>query len=343
MNRYKRAGRWIAAAAATTTLAACGGGGGGDSSEPVPDARNGNYTMLAANAQVYTLALDFDAKSFAITGAGMDKKGTIAADGSGAFLFNPGNSTGTTGTNTLRFSHVDDTVVGGFAFNDGVAPFLASRSFVRSVTEIAGVYNMLGRTVDRAGPENTTIQQGEVTPGGQLRLCNDNTIYTIAACPETSVAEGTVTVSGDLFSAVTPAGTIQFRVAKIGDDKIFLRASASAGTTRRFVIGTPVDTRYAPATFTGFASEGTWGTFAVTASTYASDAVDPRGNDVTIDGTVTAIGLAGGTGPGGLISIDTTAPRIGTLFSIRSGRLGVMAAARNSMSAAGLFAIGLRQ
>jgi hypothetical protein len=55
-------------------LAACGGGGSSSTSSggtpaPLPDARNGIYTLYATTGERFTLALDFDNSTFSVGGA----------------------------------------------------------------------------------------------------------------------------------------------------------------------------------------------------------------------------------------------------------------------------------
>lgn len=343
MDTSKRTVRWMATAAATLTLAACGGGGG-DGGSPVPppaDARNGSYTMVAANTEVYTLKLDFDAETYSVAGTDVNRTGTFVVEGD-AFAFTPGNGTGARGTNTLRFEYVDGAVVGGFALDGAVTPFVAARDFAQTVAEAAGTYNMLGRVLDSAGPPNTTIQQGEITAGGQLRLCSDFSIYAISTCPAASVTQGTITIDGDLFTATTPTGRVPFRVAKIGGDNVFLRASVSAGTTRRFMVGLPASETYARGTFTGSATDGTWGTSTVSSSSYATGGVRPDGTTVRGTGNASPVGLRDSTVPNNLVVVTDTNPDIGNLFSIRSSRIGVLVASRNNAQIPGWMAIGAR-
>jgi hypothetical protein len=273
-----------------------------------------------------------------VSGEGVDQAGTITASGT-EFLFNPGNSTGATGTTTARFSVATDGIVGEFVLPQGTLPFLAARNFVTTVAEAAGTYNMLGRTVDTAGgPPDTTIQQGDITADGQLRSCNDNTIFEIATCPSASVLAGTVTVSGSTFTANTPNGRIVFRVAKIGPDKLFVRASASADTHRRFIIGTPATAAFTPGVFVGGTTEPAWGTITMGPSSYASTARTPAGGTITRSGSSHAVGS---DTRGSLLAITTS--DAGSLFAVSSTEIGVVLAARNNPVLPAFMAIGKRQ
>lgn len=335
--------RWMGITAMAVALTACGDGGGGDAAPapapvaPTGDARNGNYTMLAANAREYTLALDFDANTFRVLGNGVDQSGAITAQGN-EFLFQPGNSSGVSGVSTTRFTLATNTVVGEFALPEGAVPFIAPRSFVTTAAAAAGTYNMLGRTVDSAAPANTTIQQGEITADGQLRLCADERIFEIAACPVASVSAGPIAVSGDTFTAATPTGPVLFRVAQVGADKVFVRASASTGTSRRFMIGTPATAAFAAGTFIGGTTEPSWGSVTIGPSSHATNSASPGGVTTTRTGTTSSVG---GNGLGSLLAINTT--DAGGFFAVRSSQLGVVVAARNSTLAPAFLAIGKAQ
>jgi len=338
-----RAFRWIGGVAVSAVVAACGGGGGdagaGSGAAPLPgptpDARNGSYTLMAADAREYTLALDFDANTYRVTGNGVDQAGSIAAQG-GVFSFLPGNAVGATGASTTRFSMATNTVIGEFALPGGAVPFVAPRSFVNTLAGAVGTYNFLGRTVDTAGGlPNTTIQQAEITADGHLRTCDDSTIFSIGSCPVSSVTTGTVTVAGDLFTAATSSGSIPFRIAQVGADKVFLRASASTGTTRRFIVGVPAGSAIATGSFTGGTTEPAWGTVSLTAGSFTSTGTSPSGVTTTQTGTASALAV---NGMGNVTVVTTTAA--GNFFATRTSELGVVVAGRNSSQAPGFMAIG---
>jgi hypothetical protein len=341
-----RAFRWMVCVAVTAVVAACGGGGGGDTApggaSPLPaatkDSRNGTYTLMAADAREYALALDFDANTWRITGNSLDQAGTIAVQGN-VFSFLPGNAVGATGASTTRFSMATNTVVGEIALPSGAVPFIAPRSFVSTLADAVGTYNLLGRTVDTAGGlPNTTIQQAEITADGRLRTCDDNTIFSIASCPAASVTTGTITVSGDQFTATTSSGNILFRIAQVGADKVFLRASASTGTTRRFIVGVPSGTSLASGSFVGGTTEPAWGTVNLASASFSSSGTSPSGVTTTQNGSAAPLAV---NGMGNVVNITTVAS--GNFFATRTSEIGVVVAARNNGVAAGFMAIGKAQ
>jgi hypothetical protein len=333
-----RLGRWIAAACAVLALAACGGG---DDPAPTPpaDARNGDYTMIAANAREYTLTLNFDANTYHVVGNGLDQAGTITPNGN-AFMFSPGNSVGASGTSTTRFTMATDTVVGQFTLPEGALPFLAPRKFVTSVADAVGTYNMLGRTVDTTGAApNSTIQQGQITADGHLLTCDDAQIFDMPNCPAASVTTGTLTVAGNTFTSTTPNGSYTFHVAQVGSDKVYVRDSASSATTRRFIIGTPATTTFPSSTFLGGTTEPSWGTISVTTNSYTSTGIYPTGASGTRNAPAAQVGQNNTLAS--LLAVNTS--YAGNFFGIQSSELGILIAAHGNPFAPGLMAIGHKQ
>lgn len=318
-------------------LAACGGGGGstpGAAAPPAPDARNGSYAMFAADTHDYTLALDFDARTYRVTGNGMDQAGSFTQDGD-TWLFQPGNATGASGSSTARFQVATDAVVGEFALPSGAVPFVAARKFVETVAAAAGTYNFVGRVLDTAGgAPTTTIQQGDITADGRLRTCDQLALSDLASC--TTVTTSTLTVSDGLFTAATAAGPVPFRVAQVGADKVFLRAAASNGTTRRFVIGVPATPAFEGGLFVGGSTEPAWGSVTISTTAFSSSGTTPAGASVAMSGTATGV-----TDIPGLRSIVTAAA--GNFFAVRSTEIGAVVATRSSALAPGFVAIGRKQ
>lgn len=348
-GKVQSVARWIGVACVTLVLAACGGGGGDPGQNPpppTPDARSGDYTLMAANGREYTLAVDFDTDTWRVTGNGVDQGGTIAERGS-EFLFQPGNSVGANGTITTRFTVADGAIVGEVALPEGALPFIAPRVFETTVAAAAGRYNMLGRTVSADGSDSdTTIQQGEITAAGVLRTCEEDQIFEISTCP--TVSTGTVTVDANgLFTAQTAAGNVLFRVARIGGDRVFVRASPSTAGSRRFVVGTPATTSFATGIFAGGTTEPAWGTVAIAATTtpgnttFIVTGVSPQGVSTSRTGTATALGAAGADSRASLLGVD--AGSAGIFFVTRSTELGVVVAQRGSTTARGFMAIGKSQ
>ena len=323
--------KWLSIVTVAAAVAGCGGGGGGESPipAPTPDVRSGDYTMFAADAKQYTLSLDFDAKTYHIVGNGSDDSGSFAGSGTD-FTFVP---TGPAPVeNNARFSQFSDTVVGGFRFGGNVTPFIASRDFVTSVAEAAGAYKFLTTTVDPAAAPNNAIFTGEIVSPGTFRFCSNAAISTIANCPAASVSTATLTVSGPDFRADFGAlGAFPFRVAKVGTDKVFLRASASNGTSRRFYVGVDENNGYADAVFNGVNNDGQATRTTVTATSVTATQTSEANVQTSVSG-IPAAAIPG------LLVLRTATD--GNFFSMRTTDLGFVFAAANNPVHPGYVEIG---
>jgi hypothetical protein len=298
--------------------------------------------MMAADAREYVLALDFDANLYSVSGNGLSETGSISSN-AGVFSFQPGNATGPTGVSTTRFTFADGAVVGEYALPGGAVPFVATRSFLQTVAETVGTYNLAGRTVDTAGgAPNTTIQQARITSDGRFITCDDIGIFTIEACPPASQTVGTVTVANGLFTAQTPSGGVQYRVTTIAGDKVFLRASQAAGTTRRFIVGTPAGTSFLAGTFNGASTEPAWGTVNIGSTAFSTSFVYPSGVTVATSGTVSSVGGPSAS-TGNILRLDSTAGSTANFFAVGSAKLGAMVSTRGSAVLPGYIALGVRQ
>jgi hypothetical protein len=332
-SKRMKVGNWLwAGMAAILLLAGCGGGGGGGGgggTTMVADVRNGEYTAFAADGHQYALTLSFNAMTYTVSGNSVNASGSFAAEGSG-YVFLPA-PTGAV-RNNARFSLSNDTVIGGFQSGSGVVPFVAPRSFVTTVTDAVGTYNFLAREVDPPAASNNAIFSGEITAARELRYCFNSQVYTIAACPAATIRSGPLTVSGSEFAAATPDGTIRFRVARIGSDKVVLRASASTGTSRRFWVGTPA-VAYTPGTFGVVNTLGEAGTSTVSLSAHASTLVASNGIAVNFSSSVNSAAL-----PVGLLGM--VSPERGNFFAICAADMAVIVAARDNPTVPGLFQMG---
>lgn len=338
--------RWILAAGMALALTACGGGGSGtpaaDSGAGDPpavaaDARNGTYTMVAANAREYALTVDFDAGTFSVSGDGVDQTGTFTVSG-GEYSFLPGNALGATGVNTMRFRYVNDTLVGTYATPDGVQPFIAPRAFATTIADAVGTYDLIARTIDLAGAmPDDRIRQGRITADGHLETCEAvDRIWTIDTCPAASIVSGTLTLTGDTFTTTTADDSFTFRVARMGDDRIFLRASAWGTDKRRFTVGMPEQGAFDPGTFVGGTSEAAWGALTFDDKSISFTGTASIGAATTMTGTVFL------AAPIQKLAAVQTADS-GNFFVGQSSDLGVLFAARGNSLLPGFVAIGVRQ
>lgn len=334
METRRQALRWVAALACAAALAACGGGGGGTTANtppPPPDSRNGTYAMYAGDAREYALSLDFDAKTYHVTGNGQDLSGTIRESSTaGKFDFDPAG-TGASAANAPKFTWFNDTVVGGFHLPSGTVPFIAARSFVTTLADAAGTYNYLASVQDTAAASDNYIFTGELLANGTLRTCNDVQIYKISQCP--TIVTATVTVSGDHFNADTGSGTYPFRIAKVGSERVFLRASASSGTSRRLQVGIP-EAAFVNGSYTGANSRGAGTSTSFTGTTYNATWFDGSAN-LVVTGTVNTLGT---TGPAGIVGITTGTQ--GNFFAMQDTELLVQMGAHSNPNVPGYVEFG---
>ncbi|WP_298933001.1 DUF4214 domain-containing protein [uncultured Ramlibacter sp.] len=302
------------------------------------DARNGSYLLYAADARQYTLDVNFDARTYRITGPGLDTGGTIASEGS-EFVFQSAEAIA--GVNNARFTYSNDTLVGGFRFASGVLPFVAARSFVDTVAEAVGTYNFLSTVIDTAAAPNSAIFTGEITAAGQTRTCDDNTIYKISLCPAASVASGTLSISGTEFRSSTSQGAFTFRVARMGNDRLFLRGSPSSTTARRMVVGTLESASFAAGTFTGVTNRGERVSTTINGPSYASAALSQAGGaSSSRSGTASATGTTAPSSisPAGMVAIRTSAGD--NMFAIRGSGIAVVVSSRGSSTLPGYMEFG---
>lgn len=337
MKTRNQALRWLAAMACAAALAACGGGGGGGSEPAAPpaatDSRNGDYVMYAGDAREYTLSLDFDAKTYRLAGNGQDLAGTLReANTSGTFDFDPA-STGPAAPNAPGFTWSADTAVGAFRLPSATVPFIAARSFVDTLADAAGTYNFLETVRDTAAPPDSFIFTGELLASGTLRTCNDATIYRISLCPPGSIVTANVTVRDGEFRADAGGGIYPFRIAKVGAARVFLRASASVGTSRRLQIGIP-ERAFADGSFDGANTNGEGTATWLAGTTYNANWNDGAANVIRL-GTV---GTTGSDGPAGIARIDAGAD--GHFFAMHDDELLVLVSAHGNPTWPGYLEIG---
>ena len=340
MEKRKGTLRWFAALACAAALAACGGGGAGgaggagDSTlaagRSTADSRNGDYVMYAGDAREYTLSLDFDARTYRVRGNGQDLSGTIAETATpGRFGFD--RTSGIPATpNAPRLNWFQDTVVGGFHLPSGTVPFIAARSFVTTLADAAGSYNVLVATRDTAGPPNNTVFSAELLASGRLRTCTDF-IIRISRCA--SVAMANITIDGNLFTADTGTGSYSFRIARVGSERIYLRAGASGASARRLEVGIP-EGSFADGNFNGANSRGDGTSAVIDGATYRALWHDGT-NKLEFDGTIATLGAAGPVGMAGIITADQ-----GRFFAIRNSELIVLMAGPNNASVPGYVEFG---
>jgi hypothetical protein len=219
------------------------------------DPRSGAYTAFATDGGQYTLTIDYVARSYRMSGIGVDESGSleITADGTAK------------AAGSLRwFRSGPDFVAGGFDFVPGQGQaFVAARSFVATVAELSGTFNVAGITKN-----GSVLDSGIFSTrlaGSTYQLCANAAVITIDACPLASVRTYTVSLSRDEFVATPLSGdALRFRVARVGDALLYLRAERGTSTGDVFRIGlTPVGMTIANSagiTLHGMSTEAGWQT-----------------------------------------------------------------------------------
>jgi len=195
------------------------------------DPRNGSYTAYAANGRSYTLAIDFDALTYTMSGNAT----------TGTRSFTRESSTGdfvVSGTARLRTGQ--DIVVGGHDFGAGVLPFMAARNFSTGLSALAGTYNLATRNVDSGGIA-TTRPGSALISGNTLSICQSETVDVV---PVRNCSAGArkdylnLSISGSVATGTTSTGEgFSFSVANVGAAKVLLSAGAATDGSEQMRIG----------------------------------------------------------------------------------------------------------
>jgi uncharacterized repeat protein (TIGR01451 family) len=300
----------------------------------VADARNGSYYVYATPGGLYSLTLDFNALTYVMSGNGLNTIGAFRADVTGGGFSIAGNA---------RFRIQPDMVIGGFDFGSGVRPFVAARSFVSNLADLAGQeFNLLGiNTPVASGSADSRVSSARWN-GGTFAVCVDNIVYAFTQCPPGSLWTYALSASGTdgEFTGVDAVhnDTIVFRVAKSGADSVYLRVGTTADNmNRQFRIGVANAAGLTSLSTQGAATDGSWHSIFSTDTSYSYTGRLAQGSFVSDSATLNGLGV---TGPTGL--------RIGTLvnagaagFVTQNSTLSIAVGARNS-SLAGFIQIGAK-
>jgi uncharacterized repeat protein (TIGR01451 family) len=233
----------------------------------VVDSRNGTYSVVAADGKPYGLSIDFDAAHYTMSGNGQTGSLSFAPPVNGDYVVS-GNA---------RFRLAQDLIVGGHDFGNGVLPFVAARSFVTSVAQIAGSYDLATRNVPVSGTPTTHAGTALVN-GNTLSVCQSDTaqVALVRNCDSASLKTYSLTVSGSGFTGISGTGEIfLFSVVNTGAAKLLLSAGLAPDASQQLRIGL-VDSAggltYGPA-LRGPSTTGDWVTITLTNAsppTYAS-------------------------------------------------------------------------
>lgn len=255
--------RSLASLSMLALLAACGGGGSSGPSPAPQDLRNGSYKVFATDGRQYTLTVNFDDRSFAMSGNGLDRHGSFSAE-SGSTGFNFGANP--------RFRTEEDLVVGGFDFGAGVKPFVAARRFVSSSSDISGAaFNAFGLNLSSTGTVDSRIYALQFTAVGTMQACLDSGVSTVAACPAASLSTYSLSLNGDEFTGTDAihSDTTVFSVARSGSTLIYLRSGTSSDGGRRFRLALSDVASLKGGSFVAVSTQGAAGDTALTSSQYS--------------------------------------------------------------------------
>ena len=261
----------------------------------VVDARNGTYAVFAADGKPYSLTIDFDAASqYTMSGNGQTVQRSFTSPPP-----LPPPSPPPTGdfvvSGNAKFRVAQDLIVGGHDFGNGVLPFVAARSFVTSVAQIAGSYDLATRNVPASGAPATHAGTALVN-GNTLSVCQSDTaqVAVVRNCDAASLKTYSLGVSGNGFTGISGTGEIvSFSVVNTGAAKLLLSAGLAPDSSQQLRIGLVDSTgglTYGPPLL-GPSTSGDWVTIALTNTsppTYAAS------GSTTLDSAILAAINSGG-------------------------------------------------
>ena len=239
------------------------------------DPRNGVYYVYAANGTRQKLGINFDTRSYELTDSqGQSTSGTFSEDAAepGTYVF--ASSRVTSAVNTARFRITSGAIVGAFPFEKPwsnpaayqAMPFVAARTFVTDPVQLDGTYNGFSVIRNSDGSSDSQILPMRITGHGTtLETCFDNEpIYGFEYCPAASKRTYVITASPDFAwtgTSSSPADVLQFRMARIGGQNIWLsgRDTDTAPNTHVFRVGLKDAADWSKSRYIGASTEGSWG------------------------------------------------------------------------------------
>ncbi|RST49260.1 hypothetical protein [Variovorax sp. DXTD-1] len=304
---------------------------------PFAFARNGQFHVYAANGSRKRLELNFDTKSYTVAdNLGHGTSGTFSEDATepGTYIF--ANTRITSVVNTARFRITADAIVGAFPFEKPwsnpasyeVVPFIGARAFVTNPAELDGSYNRFGISHNSNGFSDSQILAMRISGHGTvLEMCFNNIIYAIDACPTASKRTYTVTASPDSVwtaTGTTPADLLQFRMARIDGENVWLSGgyTDSATDVRVFRVGLRNTPNWPKIRYIGASTEGSWGSNVFDTATSVRRAITPEGGTSDVILPFTSI-----SGPQGIRSLNAAGPK--KYFAMQNGVLSVIVGSRN--------------
>lgn len=210
---------------------------------------SGRFTLFGADARQYTLELDRDAFGYALSGEGIAESEVLTRTGDGTSMAVSRTAPGVIPASSLRLRFGPDLVAGSLTNKDGeIVPFVGLRRFVESIADLpAGDLAIVGRV--RSGSSAFTMARSARLVGAGMLFCASIDGETIDACPLASlVSYALSTDAGEIRATVPATGAVamRFRIARIGDAFVLVRAERSPANSA-FWVGLPGGARGAAA------------------------------------------------------------------------------------------------
>lgn len=298
----------------------------------VVDARSGTYQVFGADGNQYILNIDFDKASYTMAGKTVKFTGPTAE-----------NDYVVSGT--ARFRVASDMIVGSDTGIGGAVPlpYVAVRSFLTSLLQAQGPYDLASRNIGLSGP--VTHAGTASISNNVLSICQSSTpgVLNRPQSCTSPVANyvSTLTADGHTFTGTdTITGkSIDFVIARSGANTILLSSSLAQDNTKQFRIGVPDQPTLVGGNSTGPNSRGEWVAMTVTPTGFSYSGTAADGSAVNFPNIATAHATPN-SGPFSMV--HTSSPTSSELWVIQSYPLTIVLGDVGATSPwAGLLQIGL--
>jgi len=275
------------------------------------DGRNGSYKVFTADGRTTSMAIDFDAGSYTMSGGSSTP-------------FTAGTGTEYIVSGAKRFRVATDLIVGSHDFGSGAVPYLAARTFGTSVSDAQTQFNLATLDTPTAGSAVTRPGSAVVASDGTLFLCQlDSGVPRPTSNCVGGLASYSVSVDANSLYTATPilgaSAPYQFYLVRSGGSKIMISAGnatdSSNNPIKRFRIGLQDPPALAGGVLGGPSTLPEWVTMTLTSTSY--DVVGTT-NTGHLTATLNVIGNSGSTAL--LSGVRSDGPRI---YVMQAGPLAV--------------------
>lgn len=209
------------------------------------DARNGSYTVFAANGTRQSLSINFDTRSYEITDtAGQGSSGRFVPDPAYPDTYVFVSRYATDAGSVARFRATPEMIVGAFPFAEVVGqptirqtrPFVGVRTLVTDQNRLDGTYNRFGLALVYAGSGSVSYSylhqlriQGN---GSSMDICRyDKRAYTLEDCPAGyrktyTLSRGSMPGLWRASGSDAAAEQLEFSIARVAGQNLYLAAGA---------------------------------------------------------------------------------------------------------------------